>query len=142
MTNRNILRAFAPLALSLTAHSASADNTLQSALDGDAEQLVANEIAERFVGQTGTWVSGDGARKIEIFYGEDNALFASPVDEAKQRSGFYGITDTDRICISWDGGNDRLRCLDVVESDGTVAKYNANGSLNGTYAQFTDGRSF
>lgn len=142
MSNRNIFDMLAPLIFLLGACAASADTTLQAALDGDAERLAADGIAERFVGRTGTWVSADGTREIEIFCGEDNALSASPVDGDKQMSGFYGITDTDRMCISWNGGNGRLRCLDVVESDGTIAKYNANGSLNGTYAQFTDGRSF
>ena len=57
-------------------------------------------------------------------------------------TGFYGITDTDRMCIDWDGGGNRLRCLDVVERDGRFAKYNADGSLNGTYDGFRDGKSF
>lgn len=142
MTDQNISLTLASLALMLTAHAASAEDTLRQALDAGAERLKADTIADRFVGQTGTWVSADGSRKIDIFYGGDNALIARPVGGDGQMTGFYGITDTDRICISWDGGDDRLRCLDVVETGGTIAKYNADGSLNGTYEAFSDGRSF
>ena len=142
MTDRNIFATLASLTLVLSAQSASAGDTLNAALDGTAQRLGADAIADRFVGQTGTWVSADGSRKIDIFYGEDNALSAQPVGGDGQMTGFYGITDTDEMCISWDGGGDRLRCLDVVERDGAVAKYNADGSFSGIYDGFRDGKSF
>lgn len=142
MTQSAIYTMLAALPLVLTAPGASAGDTLEQALDQGADRLDADAIVERFVGHTGTWVSPDGAKKINIYYGEDNGLFARPVGGEGQMTGFYGITDTDRMCISWDGGNDRLRCLDVVEDDRGIVKYNADGSLNGTYEQFSEGRVF
>ncbi len=105
--------------------------------------MTADEIAERFVGKTGTWVSASGDRKMLIHYGEDNDLRATPVGGEGSATGYYGITNTDRICVSWDGRDEgRLRCLDVLMVDGTVTKFNADGSLNGSYAAFEEGKAF
>lgn len=140
---RGLATALGVLAMSAPALAGQAGTAMQAALDSGAERLGADRIAERFVGQTGTWISADGSKKIAIHYGEDNSLDAEMVGGDWSGTGFYGVADDDAICVSWDGADEgRLRCLDVLLVDGVVTKFNADGSLNGTYADFVEGRAF
>lgn len=137
-----IVGTFAALTLMASSGLATAGSALEQALADGAKRLTAEQIAERFVGKTGTWVSASGDRKMLIYYGKDNDLHATPVGGDGKATGYYGITNTDRICVSWEGRDEgRLRCLDVLLVDGTVTKFNADGSLNGTYAEFAEGNA-
>ena len=143
MTSKTtMMGVLAALGLIAASGPALAGSALDKALAEGAERLSADAIAERFVGHTGTWISASGEKEIAIHYGEDNALEAEMVGGGWTGTGYYGITDTDRICVSWDGRDaGRLRCLDVLVVDGTVTKFNADGSLNGTYAGFEEGKA-
>ena len=113
------------------------------ALGQGGEALSADQIEEQFVGRTGTWVSASGGKKIRIYYGDDNNLEGRQVGGDWSDTGYYGVADDGSICISWDGIDaGRLRCLKVVIDEGTVFKFNADGSRNGRYISFDDGRSF
>lgn len=123
--------------------SAAAQTAMEEALNNGAQQLTADEIAEHFIGRTGTWVSPDGDRKMRIHYGEDNALTAKQVDGEWSGSGYYGVANNDSICVSWDQVDEgRLRCLDVLLVDDVVTKFNVDGSQNGSYEKFEDGKTF
>lgn len=131
------------LALIATAHGAHAASAMATALDNGATRLAADQIAERLVGRTGTWVSASGKKKIAIYYGKDNDIHATMVGGGWTGTGYYAIADDDSVCVSWDGKDKgRLRCLDVLIVDGRVTKFNADGSLNGTYEDFETGKSF
>lgn len=128
--------------LANTSFSASAGTDMEEALDSGAQQLTADEIAEQFVGKTGTWVSPSGDRKMAIHYSEDNDLQGKQIGGDWSATGYYGIADNDSICVSWDSRDEgRLRCLDVLVVDGVVTKFNADGNLNGSYEKFEDGNT-
>ncbi|MBB3185551.1 hypothetical protein FHR95_003141 [Halomonas fontilapidosi] len=129
--------------LASTSFSAAAETEMEEALDKGARQLTSDEIAERFVGKTGTWVSASGDRKIAIHYSEDNVLTGKLLGGDWSGTGYYGVTNDDSICVSWDPTDEgRLRCLDVLVVDGVVTKFNAgDGSLNGSYQKFEDGNT-
>jgi hypothetical protein len=126
------------------AGTAHADDTArQAALADGAQALTPDQIAERFVGRTGTWVAASGDKTVEVYYGPDNDLHGNLVGGGWTGSGLYGVATDGRLCIAWDGSDDgRLRCLDVLVVDGTVVKYNPDGSRNGHYTGFTDGKAF
>lgn len=120
-----------------------AGTALESALASGATPMTADEIAARLVDHTGTWVDAAGEKTVLVYYGPDNDLHGQLVGGDWNGTGLYGVTDDGRVCISWDGiDNGRLRCLDVLRVDGTITKYNADGSLNGTYEGFQDGQTF
>lgn len=120
-----------------------AETALERALASGARSLTAAEIAARFEGHTGTWVDASGEKTVRVYYGPDNDLHGQLVGGGWAGTGLYGVAEDGRICISWDGMDDgRLRCLDVLRVDGRITKYNADGSLNGTYEGFEAGRTF
>lgn len=128
--------------LASSSFDAVAGTEMEEALDNGARQLTADEIAEQFVGKTGIWLSASGDRKMAIHYSEDNDLQGKQIGGDWSATGHYGIADNDSICVSWDGRDEgRLRCLDVLVVDGVVTKFNADGSLNGTYESFEDGNA-
>ncbi|MBB3190709.1 hypothetical protein [Halomonas cerina] len=126
-----------------TSLSASAETEMEKALNNGAQQLTADEIAEQFVGKTGIWVSASGDRKMRIHYSEDNVLTGKQVKGEWSGSGYYGVANDDSICVSWDHVDEgRLRCLEVLVVDDVVTKFNVDGSLNGSYEKFEDGKTF
>lgn len=115
----------------------------EAALADGAQELNPDQIAEQFVGRTGTWVAASGDKTVEVYYGPDNDLHGNLVGGGWTGTGLYGVSSDGRICIAWDGpDNGRLRCLDVLVVDGAVVKYNPDGSRNGHYTEFTDGKAF
>ncbi|MCL7940578.1 hypothetical protein M8009_09740 [Halomonas sp. ATCH28] len=138
----SLIMTLASILLASASSSLAAGTAIKEVLDNGAQQLTADEIAEQFVGKTGTWLSPSGDRKMAIHYGEDNDLQGEQIGGDWSATGYYGITDNDSICVSWDGRDEgRLRCLDVLVVDGVVTKFNADGSLNGTYEGFEDGNT-
>jgi hypothetical protein len=130
-------------AMSLPDSAVAADTAREAALAGGARALSPDQIAEQFVGRTGTWVAASGDKTVKVYYGPDNDLHSNLMGGGWTGTGLYGVTSDGRICIAWDGPDDgRLRCLDVLVVDGTVVKYNPDGSRNGHYTAFTDGKAF
>lgn len=141
--NAALFGTLAFVVLATPSSGSAAGTELEEALAGGAKKLSADEIAERFVGKTGTWTSPSGDKTIRIHYGEDNDLTGKMVGADWSGTGYYGIANIDKICVSWEPKDQgRLRCLDVLVVDGTVKKFNADGSLNGSYANFEPGKSF
>lgn len=142
-TKSAIMSGLTALALIIFSGSAQAGSAMQAALDGGATRLTADQIADRFVGRTGIWISASGDKKIAIYYGTHNDLRAQKTGGGWTGEGYYGIADNDNICISWKGKDKgRLRCLSVLVNNGVVIKFNADGSLNGRYENFAAGKAF
>ncbi|RMF00650.1 MAG: hypothetical protein D6773_11130, partial [Alphaproteobacteria bacterium] len=121
-----ITGAITALALGAAWEGAEAGSAMQKALDNGATRLTADQIAEQFVGRTGIWISASGDKKIAIYYGRDNDLHAQKIGGGWSAKGYYGIADTNNICISWAGKDKgRLRCFDVLIVNGVVTKYKA-----------------
>lgn len=138
-----LIKTLAYTVLASSSLSAAAGTAIEEALGNGAKQLTADEIAERLVGKTGTWISASGDKKIAIYYSEDNVLTGKMLGGDWSGTGYYGVTNVDSICVSWDPQDEgRLRCLDVLVVDGVVTKFNADGSLNGSYEKFEDGKTF
>ncbi len=129
--------------LAASSFGAAAETAKEKALNAGAKQLTADEIAERFVGMTGMWVSPSGDKKIQIYYGQNNDLYAKLVGGDWSGTGYYGVANNDSICISWKGKDKgRLRCLEVLIDDGVIKKFNVGGDLNGSYENFEEGKAF
>ncbi len=113
----------------------------EKALSAGAQQLTANEIAERFAGKTVTFVSASGDKKFLIYYSEDNDIAGKMIGGNWSDTGFYGIADNNTICLSWiNRDKPRLRCMHVLLVDGVVQKFKADGSLSGSIVAFEDGK--
>jgi hypothetical protein len=127
--------------LAASSFGAAAETAKEKALGDGAKQLTSNEIAERLVGRTGTWVSPSGDKKVRIYYGRNNDLHGKLVGGDWSGTGYYGVANDDSICISWEGSDKgRLRCFEVLIDDGVIKKFNVDGGLNGSYENFEDGK--
>lgn len=131
------------LTIASVSYDVQAASAVQKALNSGATRLTSDQIADQFVGRTGIWISASGDKKIAIYYGKENDLHAEKVGGGWTGKGYYGIADNDSICISWAGKDrGRLRCLHVLIVNGKVTKFNADGSRNGSYEKFVDGKAF
>jgi len=144
-------RAFAALtmtgmlaAVAAAPPSAAAGTTdLQAALDAGAKRLTADQIAERLVGKTVTFVSASGDKKFLIHYGEDNDVAGKMIGGNWSDTGYYAVADDDSVCLSWKGSDKgRLRCMAVLVVDGVVKKYKADGSVMGRIVASERGKAF
>ncbi len=129
------------VALAASSFGAAAETAEEKALSAGAKQLTSDQIAERFVGRTGTWVSPSGDKKVRIYYGRNNDLHGKLVGGDWSGTGYYGVANDDSICISWEGSDKgRLRCFEVLIDDDVIKKFAVDGSLNGYYENFEDGK--
>jgi len=131
------------VALAASSFGAAAETAEEKALSAGAKQLTSDQIAARFVGMTGTWVSSSGNKKVQIYYGGNNDLYGKLVGGNWSGTGYYGVANDDSICISWKGKDKgRLRCFEVLNDGGVIKKFNVDGSLNGSYDNFEKGKVF
>lgn len=99
----------------------------QEAIQQGAVQMTSEEIEALIVGNTVTAKSGD---KVFYFhYSADNVLSGKLVGGDWSDSGYYGITDEDKVCLSMTKDKGRLRCLTLMKLDGSVQKYNSKGKM-------------
>ncbi len=136
----------AALAVAVAAASPSATagaTEQQAALDAGAKRLNSDQIAERFVGKTVTFVSASGDKKFLIHYGEDNNVAGKMMGGDWSDTGYYAVANDDSICLSWNGSDKgRLRCMAVLVVDGVVKKYKADGSVMGRIVASEPGKAF
>ncbi|RTR02045.1 hypothetical protein [Halomonas nitroreducens] len=109
----------------------------EAAMQAGATQLTSDEIAELIVGKTVTAKSGD--KRFLFHYSEDNVLSGKMIDGDWSDTGYYGITDDDRVCLSMTNDQGRLRCLTLLKADDTVKKYNADGDMTFELLEFQEG---
>lgn len=124
-------------ALVATASTAAASEQ-EDALQAGAIRLTADEIAELIVGKTVTAKSGD--KRFLFHYGEDNVLSGTMIDGDWSDTGYYGITDDDRVCLSITKDEGRLRCVTLLEQGGTVSKYDVNGDKTFELLEYREGK--
>ena len=127
--------AFALLAAS--SFGVAAEMVMQKALEAGARQLNAEEIANLLVGKTVTAKSGD--KRFLFHYSEDNVLSGKLIGGNWSDTGYYGITDDDRVCLSISKDKGRLRCVTLLVLDGAVKKYDVNGKMTFELLDFQDG---
>lgn len=129
----------AVIVLASTSFGVAAGTEMEEALNNGAQQLTADEIAERVAGKTVTYLLAD-KKEVQVHYGAENAASGRMVGGDWSDTGYYGITNSDRICISWsesDAG--RLRCFSVLVVDDVVKKFHPDGSLAMEAVEFEDG---
>ncbi|RMD65184.1 MAG: hypothetical protein D6826_00705 [Alphaproteobacteria bacterium] len=114
-------------ALAASPIGAAAETAMQKALEAGARQLSADEIAHLLVGKTVTARSGD--KRFLFYYGTDNVLSGKLIGGDWSDTGYYGITDDDRVCLSITKDKGRLRCVTLLILDGAVKKYDVNGKM-------------
>jgi len=124
------------LALSIP-RGANAETAKEQAIKAGATQLKAEEIAELLVGKTVT--ARAGAKMFLFHYGKDNVLSGKLIGGNWSDTGFYGITDEDRVCLSITKDKGRMRCVTLLKLDGAVNKYNARGDLSFELLKFEEG---
>jgi len=123
--------------LSLATANVAADSARDQAIKSGARQLNADEIARLVVGKTVTAQSGH--KKFLFYYGNDNVLRGKLLGGNWSDTGYYGITDDDRICVSVTKDKGRLRCLSLFSLNGTVRKYNIQGKMTFELLDYRDG---
>lgn len=137
---RHTMNLFSTLALALLvipAAGAGAATAKQEALDDGAKQLTSDEIADRIVDTTVTARVGD--KQFLFYYSEDNVLSGRMIDGDWSDTGYYGIADNDRVCLSMSKDVGRLRCLSLLEVDGQLMKFNSAGEKTFELLEFQDG---
>ncbi|RMH34741.1 MAG: hypothetical protein D6690_10085 [Nitrospirae bacterium] len=131
--------AVAVLAVSLV--SAAAETAKEKAINAGAKQLTAEEIADLLVGKTVTARAGE--KKFLFHYSRDNVLSGKLIGGGWSDTGYYGITDDNRVCLSMSKDKGRLRCLTLLrEQDSTVKKYNVDGDMTFELLEFQEGKAF
>ncbi len=118
----------AGLAMIAGAPLAQAGSDLQKALAEGAERLAAEEIAELLVGNTVKARAGD--KEFLFHYSTDNVISGKLIGGDWSDQGYYGIADTDQVCLSISQDEGRLRCIAPLRhGDGAVRKYDAEGAM-------------
>lgn len=130
----------AALAALTLASPVRAGTDLEGALANGGTRLTSDQIAQRLVGHTVTARLGE--KRFLFYYSADNVLTGEMIGGDWSDTGYYGITDDDRVCVSITKDKGRLRCLTVVEQDGTLRKYNTAGKATFELLEFHDGKTF
>ena len=89
------------LALAVLAASSvgvAAHTAKEKAINAGAKQLTSEEIADLLVGKTVTAKSGE--KRFLFHYSDDNVLSGKLIGGGWSGTGYYGITDDDRVCLS------------------------------------------
>lgn len=129
------------LLLAASSFAVAGETDKEKALSNGARQLTADELAQRFAGETVTFESASGDKRFLIYYGEGNDLAGKMVGGDWSDTGFYGVANDDSICLSWEHSDKpRLRCMDVLIVDGVAKKFKADGSLSGSVVKFEEGK--
>jgi len=139
-TKTALIGAVVSAGLALSSLGVAAETAKQKAVSEGATQLTSEQIAALLVGKTVTARSGE--KKFLFHYSEDNVLTGQLIGGDWSDAGYYGITDDDGICLSMSNDKGRLRCLTLLDLDGTVRKYNAKGDMTFELLEFQDGKSF
>lgn len=139
-TKASLAGALAFVALAAWSAGAAAETAQAMAIKAGATQLTADEIADRIVGKTVTAVSGK--KRFLFHYSRDNVLSGKLIGGKWSDTGYYGITDDNRVCLSMSRDKGRLRCLTLLDQGGAVSKYNVAGKMIFELLKFQDGKLF
>lgn len=130
--------ALVALGLMGLAHGAIAASDLEKALDAGATRLTGEEIADLLVGKTVKARAGD--KEFRFYFSTDNVISGKLIGGAWSDHGYYGIADTDQVCLSITKDHGRLRCITLLRNDaGVVRKYNSQGGMVFELREFEEG---
>lgn len=132
-----VIGSLALLVVAVSAHVAHAETDQEKAIRMGAKQLTSEEIADLLVGKT--VMARSGEKQFYFYYSEDNVLSGKLIGGDWSDSGYYGITDDNRVCLSMTKDKGRLRCLTLLVNDGAVKKYNVDGKMTFELLEFTEG---
>lgn len=118
-------------------HAVGAESARQTAIGAGATQLTSEEIEALIVGNTVKVKSG--GKVFYFYYSADNVLSGKLDGGAWSGTGYYGITDDDRVCLSMAKDKGRLRCLTLMKLQGTVKKYDVDGKMTFELLEFQPG---
>ena len=115
-----------------TAVAAPAQTDMEKALANGAVRMTGDQIAERLADTTVVFEnSASGARTL-VYYDGENGTVLKPVGSNGSIKGFYAVDLADHVCLGVHGdGPMRLRCVNVLLVDGTMHKFELDGSLRG-----------
>ena len=122
------------------ATAAQAGSDLKAALKSGAVRLTSEQIAKQIVGKTVTVALGK--KRFLFHYSKDNVLSGRLIGGNWSDSGYYGITDDNRVCLSMTKDKGRLRCMTLLKQNGTIRKYNTAGKATFTLLEFSNGKTF
>lgn len=134
---KNLLNNLVLALLVMSAAGAVAATEKQEAIGAGARELTSDQIADRIVDKTVTARLGD--KRFKFHYSEDNVLSGEMINGDWSDTGYYGIADNDRVCLSMSSDEGRLRCVSVLEVDGRLVKYNSAGEKTFELLEFQDG---
>jgi len=117
--------------------AAFAETARQTALNAGATQLSSEEIEALVVGNTVKAKSG--GKVFYFYYSADNVLSGKLDGGGWSGTGYYGITDDDRVCLSMAKDKGRLRCLTLMKLQGEVKKYDVDGKMTFELLEFRPG---
>jgi hypothetical protein len=127
--------------LAVSSVGVGAETAKEKAMNAGAKQLTGEEIANLLVGKTVTARSGE--KKFLFHYSKDNVLSGKLIGGDWSDTGYYGITDDNRVCLSMSKDKGRLRCMTLLRKrDGTVEKYNVDGNMTFELLKFQEGKAF
>jgi hypothetical protein len=125
------------LVVAVSAQVVYAETDQEKAISAGAKQLTSDEIGDLLVGKT--VMARSGEKQFYFYYSEDNVLSGKLIGGNWSDTGYYGITDDNRVCLSMTKDKGRLRCLTLLEEDGAVKKYNVDGKMTFELLEFTEG---
>ena len=133
-----IIGTLAAVGFMTLAQGAMAGSDLENALDAGATRLTAEEIAGLVVGKTVKARAGD--KEFLFHYATDNVILGRLIGGDWSDQGYYGIADTDQVCLSISKDQGRLRCITLLRhEDGVVRKYNSQGEMTFELLEFDEG---
>jgi len=127
----------AALSVLATSQVVFAESAQQAAIKAGATQLTSEEIEALLVGNTVKAKSGE--KVFYFYYSEDNVLSGKLDGGGWSGTGYYGITDDDRVCLSMAKDKGRLRCLTLMKLGSEVKKYNVDGKMTFELLEFQSG---
>lgn len=137
-TRAALIGTWAIAVLAVSTVGAAAQTALEKAIDAGAKQLTSEEIADLIVGKTVTAKSGE--KRFLFHYSMDNVLSGKLIGGNWSGTGYYGITDDNRVCLSMSKDKGRLRCLTFLKSNGVVKKFNVSGDMRYELLEFREGK--
>ena len=128
------------LALAGIATAAHAETDMEKALAEGATRMTSDQIAERLAGKTVTFENASSGALALVYYDGSNGTLIKPEGADEAVEGFYATTLSDHICLGLSGDEPmRLRCVNVLLIDGTMHKFEMDGSLRGRVIEEVEG---
>lgn len=122
------------------ATSALAATEMEEALANGAERMTSEAIAERLAGKTVTFEYADSGAEALVYYDGANSFSLKALGSDDVIEGFYAVDLADHVCLGIESDEPmKLRCVNVLLIDGTMHKFELDGSLRGRVLEEASG---